>query len=136
MHILNTISERVPVRLSGEGQWDGGAGDLVGRGRDVKRVTKPCARVTPCCAATVSKLNAKQNLVGSLVAFLVRQGRQLLLLEMRQWHLTLLWEKTTLRKAKTQDAEALLSYKREEEGRLSDCQSVFIGGTLQRSGKL
>lgn len=32
MHILNTISEKVPVRLSGEGQWDGGAGDLAGRG--------------------------------------------------------------------------------------------------------
>lgn len=67
-----------------------------GGGGEVKRVTKPCASATPCCAASVSKLNAKQNLVGSLVAFLVRQGRQLLLLVMRQWHLTLLWEKTTL----------------------------------------
>lgn len=121
MHILNTISEKVPVRFSGEDQWDGGGG----KGGDVKPSHVP---------VPVSKLNTKQNLVGSLVAFLARQGRQLLLLEMRQWHLTLLWEKNKpLRKAKTQAAEALLSYRRKEM--TSDRHWVFGGETLQRLGK-
>lgn len=130
MHILNTISVKLPVRFWSEGQLDGGGG--IGE-VEIKRVTKPCASVTPCCAATVSKLNAKQNLVGSLVVFLVRQGRQLLLLEMRQWHLTLLWEETTL--SERRKHKMLRHFDNAREVVTSDWHCVFIGEMQQRGGK-
>lgn len=63
--LVRNCQLEVQVKVSGMGRLGG---------RKAGNQASASASATPCCAATPSKLNAKQNLVGSLVAFLARRG--------------------------------------------------------------
>lgn len=104
MHILNTISVKLPVRFWGEGQWDGGGGV----GGEIKRVTKPCAIVTPCCAATVSKFKRKTKPCWLLGGFSGEAGETTIAIgDEAVASDSPVGKDNPLRKSKTQDAEAL-----------------------------
>lgn len=75
---------------------------------EIKRVTKPCASVTPCCAATVSKLNAKTKPCRLLGGFSGEAGETTIAIgDEAVASDSPVGRDNPLREAKTQDAEAL-----------------------------
>lgn len=100
----------------------------------MKQVTKPRASATPCCAATANKLKRITKPCWLLGGFSGEAGETTIATgDEAVASDSPVGKDNLLRKAKTQDAEALLSCKREDA--TSDCHCVFTGETLQRLGK-